>query len=176
MASRQRLCATGHADRSDYGAIPHHTGTVTVVFPWATPAVATGPSPGTVGRSGRLPRDGPGGDGVDGGGSHHSQTGRLGRWSIGADCSTRVHRHRRPAGRGPLQENITAPKRIDASRRNVQASRQRPGPACSGSGDDLPAGQGGERPSRNSPTADITVEGGESGGGCPGVSVTVRDP
>ena len=73
------------------------------------------------------------------GGSHRCRTGRHGRRSIGGDCSTRVHRHRGLVGRGPLQENITAPKRIGIPRRNLQASRQRPAPVCSGNGGDLPA-------------------------------------
>ena len=40
---------------------------------------------------------------------------------------------------GALQENITAPKRIEISRRNLQASRQRYASVCSGNGGDLPA-------------------------------------
>ena len=91
-------------------------------------------------RLGCLPQDGRRGDGVDSGLSHHSRTGRHGGWSIGGDCSTRVHRHRRLAERGPLQENVTAPKRMEISRRNLQASRQRHSSVCSGNGVDLPAG------------------------------------
>ena len=91
-------------------------------------------------RLGWHPQDGHGPAGVDSGRSHHGQPGRHGRRSIGDDCSTVVHRHRRLVERGALQENITAQSWVEISRRNRQGTWPRPPTICPGNGVDLPAG------------------------------------